>query len=116
VSAVEDHIAPWRATYAGAKLFSGPVKFVLGGSGHIAGIINPPAKEKYGFWTNAELKDDPQEWFESTEQSKGSWWVDWRQWVAKHAGEQVPARTPGDGELEVLEDAPGSFVKARLIK
>ena len=115
ISTVEDHIAPWKSTYTGARLFSGPVRFVLGGSGHIAGIINPPAANKYGFWTNdGKLDAAPDDWLKSATQHPGSWWTDWAQWVAPHAGEQVPARAPGAGGLKALEDAPGSYVKARL--
>ena len=114
VSTLEDHIAPWKSTYAGAQLFNGKVRFVLGGSGHIAGIINPPAANKYGYWTNDKLADAPQEWLEAAAQHAGSWWSDWAKWVEQYAGDKVAARVPGDRELEALEDAPGSFVKLRL--
>ena len=114
VSTLEDHIAPWKSTYAGAQLFNGKVRFVLGGSGHIAGIINPPAANKYGYWTNDKLADAPQEWLEAAAQHAGSWWSDWAKWVEQYAGDKVAARAPGDGKLKVLEDAPGSFVKLRL--
>jgi polyhydroxyalkanoate synthase len=113
VSTIEDHIAPWRATYAGAKLFPGPVRFVLGGSGHIAGIINPPAANKYHFLTNPELPGDPGKWLESAQQHPGSWWPDWVHWVARHGEGKVPARIPGKGRLKAIEDAPGSYVKVR---
>jgi polyhydroxyalkanoate synthase len=113
ISTIEDHIAPWKSTYAGAKLFRGPVRFVLGGSGHIAGIINPPAANKYGYWTNEALPDEAEAWLESAEQHSGSWWSDWGRWIARHGGGQVPARTPGDGELAVIEDAPGGYVTLR---
>jgi polyhydroxyalkanoate synthase len=114
LSAIEDHIAPWKSTYKGSRLFSGPVKFVLGGSGHIAGVINPPAAKKYGYWTNPELPADVDGWFAGATQHAGSWWLDWQKWVAALAGGRVPARVPGSGALKVLEDAPGSYVKARL--
>ena len=113
LSAVEDHIAPWKSTYKGARLFAGPVKFVLGGSGHIAGVINPPAANKYCYWTNP-LVGDAEAWQGQAVQHGGSWWPDWARWVAPFAGEKVPARVPGSGALKVLEDAPGSYVKARL--
>ncbi|MBI2313223.1 MAG: class I poly(R)-hydroxyalkanoic acid synthase [Betaproteobacteria bacterium] len=113
LSTVEDHIAPWKSTYAGARLFSGPVKFVLGGSGHIAGVINPPAARKYGYWASARLAETADAWFESAGQHEGSWWSDWDKWVAKYAGEKVSARVPGKGKLKVLENAPGSYVKQR---
>jgi polyhydroxyalkanoate synthase len=113
-STVEDHIAPWKSTYAGAKLFKGPVKFVLGGSGHIAGIVNPPASNKYWYWTNPSLEEDADGWLRAAEKHNGSWWTDWRDWVARFGGDKVPARKPGAGKLKVLEDAPGSFAKFRL--
>lgn len=116
VSTIEDHIAPWKSCYAGTQLFSGPVRFVLGASGHIAGVINPPAANKYGYWTNSAIPADPNEWFAETEQHPGSWWNDWHHWISTLSDEQVPARLPGNGKLAVLEDAPGSYVKYRLVK
>jgi polyhydroxyalkanoate synthase len=113
ISTIEDHIAPWKSTYAGAKLLKGPVRFVLGGSGHIAGIINPPAAKKYGYWTHEALESEPDGWLQNATQHAGSWWADWGQWIATHGGERVPARGPGDGKLEVIEDAPGSYVAMR---
>ncbi len=110
-STLEDHIAPWRSTYAGAKLFTGPVRFVLGGSGHIAGIVNPPAANKYGYWTNPKLSDEPEQWFKGASQHPGSWWPDWAGWAAQHGGNKVPARLPGKRGLKALEDAPGSYAK-----
>src|SRR5204863_697461 len=85
-STLEDHIAPWKSTYAGAKLFTGEVRFVLGGSGHIAGIVNPPAANKYGYWTNDKLADTPQAWLDAATQHAGSWWSDWAKWVGQDAG------------------------------
>jgi len=114
LSTVEDHIAPWKSTYRGTQLFGGPMKFVLGGSGHIAGVINPPAVSKYGYWTNPKLVEDPDAWLASAKQHQGSWWPDWQKWVEKFAGEKVAARIPGSGGLEAIEDAPGSYVKTRI--
>ncbi|HQR51883.1 MAG TPA: class I poly(R)-hydroxyalkanoic acid synthase [Burkholderiales bacterium] len=114
ISTIEDHIAPWKSTYKGTHLFAGPVKFVLGGSGHIAGVINPPAAKKYGYWTNTALPAGPDSWFDGATQHHGSWWLDWQKWVSALAGGKVAARVPGSGGLPVLEDAPGSYVKARL--
>ena len=115
ISTVEDHIAPWKTTYRGARYLGGPVRFVLGGSGHIAGIVNPPAAKKYHYWTNEALPETPEQWFEGATQHPGSWWDDWQAWMdARNAGEKVPARVPGDGKLKVLEDAPGSYVMQRL--
>jgi len=115
-STLEDHIAPWRSTYCGARLFTGPVRFVLGGSGHIAGIVNPPAAGKYGYWTNPKLSDEPEQWFKGASQHPGSWWPDWAGWVAQHGGDKVPARLPGKRGLKAIEDAPGSYAKMRVDK
>jgi polyhydroxyalkanoate synthase len=87
---------------------------VLGGSGHIAGIINPPAANKYGYWTNKKLPEQSDEWLSSATQHAGSWWTDWAQWVGGHAGAQVAPRIPGKGKYKALEDAPGSYVKRRI--
>ena len=116
VSTVEDHIAPWQSTFAGAKLFSGPVRFVLGGSGHIAGVVNPPVAGKYSYWTHPKLPDDPEKWLKGASQHPGSWWPDWAGWIAQHGGGKVAARIPGKGRLKAIEDAPGSYVKMRVDK
>jgi polyhydroxyalkanoate synthase len=113
ISTVEDHIAPWKSTYTGAQLFKGPVRFVLGGSGHIAGIINPPAANKYGYWINDKPAATADAWLENAKQHTGSWWTDWSRWAAGHGGEKVDARTPGKGKLKSIEDAPGSYVKVQ---
>jgi polyhydroxyalkanoate synthase subunit PhaC len=114
ISTVEDHIAPWKTVYAGARVFNSAVRFVLGGSGHIAGIVNPPSANKYGYWTNEKQVDDADTWLTNAKQHPGSWWTDWQQWVDKHGGGKVSARTPGKGKLKALEDAPGSYVSVRL--
>jgi len=115
ISTAEDHIAPWKTTYKGAKYLGGPVRFVLGGSGHIAGIVNPPAAKKYQYWTGEKNPATAEKWFEGATAHPGSWWEDWQKWMdARNAGEKVPARKPGDGKLRVLEDAPGSYVMLRL--
>ena len=111
LSASEDHIAPWKSTYAGTQLVSGPVRFVLGASGHIAGVLNPPAANKYCYWTNDKIAPTPDEWLAGVERHEGSWWGDWDHWVKQFAGGSVPARHPGDGALKPIEDAPGSYVK-----
>ena len=114
LSTREDHIAPWKSTYSGAQALGGPTRFVLGGSGHIAGVINPPRANKYGYWTNGAKKElEPDAWLKHAKHVEGSWWTDWNKWVGKHAGDQVAARKPGDGKLKVLEPAPGSYVKVR---
>ncbi len=110
----EDHIAPWTSVYPSTQLLGGEVEFVLGGSGHIAGVVNPPSERpKYGFWTGAKHPPTPQEWLAEATFTPGSWWPHWAAWLeAKAEGEPVPARRPGDGPLKVIEDAPGSYVAA----
>ncbi|MCX7898066.1 MAG: class I poly(R)-hydroxyalkanoic acid synthase [Rhodocyclaceae bacterium] len=116
ISTLEDHIAPWQSTYLGARLLSGATRFVLGGSGHIAGIVNPPSANKYGYWTNPlqPLPETPEAWLDGATQQEGSWWSDWQAWIAGLNDKRVPARDPAKGVLPVLEDAPGSYVKFRL--
>jgi polyhydroxyalkanoate synthase len=113
VSAVEDHIAPWKTTFAGPGLIKGGARFVLSGSGHIAGMINPPAANKYGYWTNDASAASADEWFAGAEQHDGSWWNDWREWIAPFLGREVPPRVPGKGKLPVIEAAPGSYARLR---
>ena len=114
ISTVEDHIAPWKTTYKGSKYLSGPVRFVLGGSGHIAGIVNPPAAKKYHYWTNDAQPATADEWFASAKQHPGSWWEDWQRWIDPHGGGKAPARVPGEGAVKAIEDAPGSYAKLRI--
>lgn len=118
LSTHDDHIAPWESTYLGARLFSGPVKFVLGGSGHIAGVINPPAKHKYGYRVNessaGSLPTDAEDWLTGATQLEGSWWPDWERWVSQISGSKIKAPTPGSGKLSVIEDAPGSYANQRI--
>ncbi|MFD2232586.1 PHA/PHB synthase family protein [Phaeospirillum tilakii] len=111
LSTREDHIAPWASTFSLTRLVSGPVRFVLSASGHIAGVVNPPAANKYCYWTNARKAKTPESWLAGATQTDGSWWTDWDKWVEKFAGPQVPARTPAEG----IEPAPGSYVKARAV-
>ena len=115
VSTLEDHIAPWQSTYAGAKLFAGPVDFILSKAGHIAGIINPPGKRQYGHLTGPDIDDlDADEWLQQAEVHDESWWHRWVAWLAAEVGSKVAPRVPGDGELTVIEDAPGAYVKVRI--
>jgi polyhydroxyalkanoate synthase len=115
----EDHIAPAKSVMRGSKLFGGPVKFVLAGSGHIAGVVNPPAKGKYQYWTGDLPKDDlpngedVEAWTGRATEHPGSWWPDWLTWIKDKDGKQVPARMPGGGKLAPIEDAPGSYVTVR---
>jgi polyhydroxyalkanoate synthase len=113
LAAREDHIAPARSVFIGSSLFGGPVDYVMSGSGHIAGVINPPTKAKYQFWTGGAPKDDFDAWVQSATETPGSWWPHWAAWVASQAPEKVPARQPGGGRLNAIEDAPGSYVKVK---
>jgi polyhydroxyalkanoate synthase len=115
LSTREDHIAPWKSTYSGTQLLGGKKRFVLAASGHIAGVVNPPEGGKYNHWINEALPPDPAAWLAGATELAGSWWPDWQRWILSHDKAQVAARTPGDGKLPALEDAPGSFVKVRLI-
>jgi len=110
----EDHIAPWKSTYAATRLYSGPIKFVLSDAGHMAGVISPPGT-KYGHWANDKLPSSPDEWFGGATPNQGSWWPLWDQWVTQLDGGRVPARQPGSGELPIIENAPGSYVRVRSI-
>jgi poly[(R)-3-hydroxyalkanoate] polymerase subunit PhaC len=112
LSTREDHIAPWRSTYAATQIYSGPIKFVLSASGHIAGVVNPPGS-KYGHWENESNPPAPEDWLAGATYSEDSWWPFWEKWVMKYGGGEVPAREPGDGKLPPIEDAPGSYVKVR---
>jgi polyhydroxyalkanoate synthase len=110
----EDHIAPATSVLLGSKFFGGPVRFVLAGSGHIAGVVNPPNKMKYQYWTgpkptNANLV----RWLSKAKEHAGSWWPDWFEWIKAQDASEVPAREPGGGKLAPIEDAPGSYVKVR---
>jgi polyhydroxyalkanoate synthase len=110
----EDHIAPAESVLYGSQFFGGPVKYVLAGSGHIAGVVNPPELGKYQYWTNDRIQNITlADWFKDAEEHKGSWWPDWRAWLEAIDAEQVPARIPGTGPIEVIEDAPGSYVRVR---
>jgi polyhydroxyalkanoate synthase len=112
-SSKEDHIAPYRSVYKGAKLFGGPTEFMMSGSGHIAGVINAPVARKYQHWTNTALPDTAQEWIDGAVEHPGSWWEHWAKWLADKSGKMVAARDPAEGPLKPLEDAPGSYVKVR---
>jgi polyhydroxyalkanoate synthase subunit PhaC len=110
----EDHIAPADSVLYGSQFFGGPVKYVLSGSGHIAGVVNPPAAEKYQYWTNDNIKDVTlADWIKNAQEHKGSWWPDWRQWLQATDPEEVDAREVGTAALPGIEDAPGSYVRVR---
>jgi polyhydroxyalkanoate synthase len=112
-SSREDHIAPAKSVYKGARLFGGPVTFTLAGSGHIAGVINAPAAQKYQHWTNGALPPTLEEWQAGSVEHPGSWWPNWSTWLKARSGGEVAARDPAGGPLKALDDAPGRFVKVR---
>ncbi len=109
----EDHIAPPRSVFLGSSSFGGEVEFVLAGSGHIAGVVNPPAKAKYQFWTNGPPEGELEDWIAGAEEHPGTWWPYWFEWVRKQAPKEVAARKPGGGKLKPLCDAPGTYVLVR---
>jgi polyhydroxyalkanoate synthase len=109
----EDHIAPAKSVFLGAQYFGGPVRFVLSGSGHIAGVVNPVNKAKYQYWLGDKIEGEFDDWFKTATEHKGSWWPDWLAWIVAQNAERVPARTPGGGKLKPIEDAPGSYVRVK---
>jgi polyhydroxyalkanoate synthase len=110
----EDHIVPWTGAYASTALLSGKKRFVLGASGHIAGVINPPAKKKRSHWTNTTTPKDPQRWLAGATENPGSWWTDWAAWLAPLSGKQIAApKTLGSRKYKSIEPAPGRYVKAK---
>jgi polyhydroxyalkanoate synthase subunit PhaC len=109
----EDHIAPARSVYRGARLFGGPTTFMMAGSGHIAGVINAPVAQKYQHWTNEALPETFEDWLAGATEHPGSWWPHWAQWLKAKSGGLVPARDPAEGKLKPLGDAPGDYVKVR---
>ncbi|MEI8152738.1 MAG: alpha/beta fold hydrolase, partial [Hyphomicrobiales bacterium] len=112
LAAREDHIAPAKSAFLGSRFFGGPVKFVLSGSGHIAGIVNPPSKHKYQYWTGGGAsRGSLDSWLKKAKEHPGSWWPNWLEWIKSHGAETVDARVPGGGKLKPIEDAPGRYVK-----
>jgi len=110
----EDHIAPPKSVLLGCKFFGGQVRFVMAGSGHIAGVVNPPAKNKYQYWTGQRPRNaDLDGWLAKAKEYPGSWWPDWLVWLTRQGPTEVPARVPGEGALKAIEDAPGSYVRVR---
>jgi len=109
----EDHIAPAPSVFLGSQCFGGPVEHVVSGSGHIAGVVNPPSKAKYQYWTGGPAKGSYEAWLEKAEEHPGSWWPHWFAWLEAQAPKKVAAREPGGGKLEPLADAPGTYVKVK---
>jgi polyhydroxyalkanoate synthase len=111
----EDHIAPAKSVFIGSSHFGGPVRFVLSGSGHIAGVVNPPVRKKYQHWVGGEPKGTLEDWMRNAEERPGSWWEDWRTWIETLDGRRIKKkRRPGGGKLKPIEDAPGSYVMVRV--
>ncbi|HEX8258570.1 MAG TPA: alpha/beta fold hydrolase, partial [Allosphingosinicella sp.] len=114
ISLKDDHVSAWQATYDSARLFGGPVSFLLGGSGHNAGVINPPSANKHGYWINDATPETAEDWFAGATKQEGSWWPHWQSWLSQGGtAEKVPAREPGAGKLKAIEPAPGSYVRNR---
>jgi polyhydroxyalkanoate synthase subunit PhaC len=109
ISLKDDHVSAWQATYDGARLLGGETRFLLGGSGHNAGVINPPSANKHGYWTNEKMPETAEAWLETATRHEGSWWPEWQQWLVRDGGEQVKARKP----KKPIEPAPGSYVRMR---
>ncbi|MGB7940228.1 MAG: class I poly(R)-hydroxyalkanoic acid synthase, partial [Pseudolabrys sp.] len=110
----EDHIAPAKSVLFGSQFFGGPVKYVLAGSGHIAGVVNPPGKAKYQYWTGGKpAGSNVDDWLKRATEHPGSWWPDWLKWLKSHDAKTAPARKIGGGKLKPTEDAPGSYVKVK---
>lgn len=114
LASIADHIVPWQAAYRSSRLVSGPSRFVLGESGHVAGVINPAEGGKYPHWTNAADLASADDWKATASEVAGSWWLDWRDWLAPMSGKKVAARKPGSKAFPPLEDAPGSYVRVRI--
>ena len=112
-SSKDDHIAPYRSVFRGAKLFGGPVEFIMAGSGHIAGVINHPAAHKYQYWTTPALPASADDFTAKADEHPGSWWPNWSKWLGEKSGPMIPARDPAKGPLKPIEDAPGSFVRVK---
>lgn len=120
IATIEDRIAPWKGVYASTRLLKGAKRFVLSGSGHVAGVVNPPSKKKYGYWTNdGEIMNypkSPDEWFNTAAEHKDSWWTDWQNWITNnnYSGKMIDARIVGTGGIKAIEDAPGRYVEVRV--
>lgn len=111
----EDHIVPWQSAYESTRILGGQVRFVLGASGHIAGVINPVSKNKRSYWVNEDVKKDAEFWLTVAEEKKGSWWSDWANWLKPLSGEQRAPRKPGNVKYKPIEPAPGRYVKERAV-
>ncbi len=113
LAAREDHIAPLASVFRLGRYFGGNTRLVVSGSGHIAGVVNPPDANKYQYWTNDKWSPTLEEWLKGATEHPGSWWTDWAKWIADKSGPKIPAPVPGSGKLKVIEDAPGSYVRVK---
>jgi polyhydroxyalkanoate synthase len=113
LAAREDHIAPLASVFRVGRFFGGETRLVVSGSGHIAGVVNPPDANKYQYWTNEKGAATPEDWLKGATEHAGSWWPDWAKWMADKSGPKVKAPVPGSGKLKVIEDAPGSYVRVK---
>ena len=113
LAARDDHIAPLPSVFRVGQFMGGDTKLVVSGSGHVAGVVNPPEARKYQYWTNDKPADDLAGWLKQATEHEGSWWPDWAEWITSRSGSKVAAPVPGDGKLDVLEDAPGSYVRMK---
>jgi polyhydroxyalkanoate synthase len=110
----EDHIVPIQGAYASTQVLKGPKRFVMGASGHIAGVINPPAKKKRSYWTSDKLTKTHESWLAAATEHPGSWWSDWSEWLKHQAGKQIAApKTYGSRKYKAIEPAPGRYVKVK---
>ena len=115
-AAQKDHIVPWKSAYKTTRYLNGDVRFVLGASGHTAGVVNPVSSDKRNYWVNTKLVNDPDDWFKRAKEMPGSWWKDFSAWLVHLAGEQIEApKTEGDTLYNPLYEAPGEYVKARAL-
>jgi polyhydroxyalkanoate synthase subunit PhaC len=113
LAAREDHIAPLPSVFRLGQFMGGETRLVVAGSGHIAGVINPPEARKYQHWTNDKPAETLEAWLKTATEHAGSWWPDWAEWITARSGDKISAPVPGEGKLEILEDAPGSYVRMR---
>ena len=110
----EDHIAPAKSVFVGSKLFGGDVTYVVSGSGHIAGVVNPPDRNKYQYWTNGAVKGEFEDWLTDATETPGSWWPNWHQWILSQNDKKAKPRIPGGAQLNPIEEAPGSYVRVKV--
>ena len=111
----EDHIVPWQSAFQSTRILGGKIRFVLGASGHIAGVINPVSKNKRSYWVNEDVKTEAEGWLTAAEEKKGSWWADWADWLKPLSGEQRAPRNPGNANYKPIEPAPGRYVRERAV-